>query len=510
MFHMNVKTTVVLLVALTMLASVATAGATSTYPSQEPGTRTITLYPAADNYPDSKYPILGTYGKMSFLYVGNSYDHVQDIWGSERIYIRFNVSDLPRGFSILKATLRLWQYYAPASEQTYEAHRVLGEWDEKTQNWDNQPRWDPTVTSEGTAPPQTEVAVEWDITKDVSGWYGGQLRNYGTMIKAAEEEVHLADASSGFWSREYPKTEWQPQLIVLLGSGTTTKYTVTVAVNGLPHGINSTITVDGHPYGSVSSGQRVDVPFGPGTHSISTTDIISASSTTRYRCNESELLVNGGGNYTFSYAPEYSATFSTEPSSYFETPANGWYPNATVLQLKRLERDVIVTGRMARIAFDGWYINSQKLVEAPGCTTCPGGTPTTILVDRPVTVEGRYRTEYYLNATSPIGKTEGSGWYASDSTASFSLDTTRVASEGVGGWLGLKRAFVRWDGSQNFLGLPTEPQGSIIMRGPATIEAIWQDDWSSVTVNLALLITFMFGGIVAVVVLRKRKVRLAR
>jgi hypothetical protein len=48
------------------------------------------------------------------------------------------------------------------------------------------------------------------------------------------------------------------------------------------------------------------------------------------------------------------------------------------------------------------------------------------------------------------------------------------------------------------------------MRGPATIEAIWQDDWSSVTVNLALLITFMFGGIVAVVVLRKRKVRLAR
>lgn len=291
---------------------------------------------------------------------------------------------------------------------------------------------------------------------------------------------------------------------MLLASGAKTQYTVTVGVNGLPHDFNSTITVDGHPYGLISAGQRVDVPFGPGTHSISTTDIITASSTTRYRCKESELLVNAGGNYTFSYEPEYSATFSTEPSSYFETPANGWYPNGTVLQLNRLERDVVVTGQMTRIAFDGWYVNSEKLVEAPGCTTCPGGTPTTIVVDKPVTVEGRYRTEYYLNVTSPIGKTEGSGWYASDSTANFSLDTTRVASEGISGWLGLKRAFIRWDGSQNFLGIPMEPQGSIIMRGPATIEAIWQDDWSSVTVNLALLITFILGVIVVGVVLRRR------
>ena len=56
----------------------------------------VTLYPVADNYADSKYPQLGMYGHMSFLYVGNSYDHVQNLWGSERIYIRFDLSVFPK------------------------------------------------------------------------------------------------------------------------------------------------------------------------------------------------------------------------------------------------------------------------------------------------------------------------------------------------------------------------------------------------------------------------------
>ena len=62
----------------------------------------ITLYAVADNYADSKYP-RSAYGHVSALYVGNSYDRAQDIWGSERIYIRFNVTELPKGHAILQA-----------------------------------------------------------------------------------------------------------------------------------------------------------------------------------------------------------------------------------------------------------------------------------------------------------------------------------------------------------------------------------------------------------------------
>ena len=171
---------------------------------------TVTLYPIADNYPDSKYPN-SRYGKVAGLYVGNSYDHAQNLWGSERIYIRFDLSQLPKDQAVFRATLRLWQFFAPQFDQVYEAHRVLKDWDEKTQNWRNQPSCDPAKTSETIAPALTEVPVEWDITSDVKAWYSGDNPNYGTMIKVAEEE-DVANASSGFWSNEYPVEEWKPRL----------------------------------------------------------------------------------------------------------------------------------------------------------------------------------------------------------------------------------------------------------------------------------------------------------
>ena len=145
------------------------------------GQATVALYPVADTYADSKYPS-SAYGRVPALYVGNSYDHAQDIWGSERIYIRFNLTELPKRRIIMQATLRLWQYYAPASEQTYEAHRVLGDWNETAENWNNQPPWASAKTSDAVGPPRREVAVEWDITSDVKAWYSGDAENYGTCL----------------------------------------------------------------------------------------------------------------------------------------------------------------------------------------------------------------------------------------------------------------------------------------------------------------------------------------
>jgi hypothetical protein len=72
------------------------------------------------------------------LYVGNSYDHAWYIWGSERICIRLDLSGFAKGKAIVHATLRLWQYYALGSEQEYEAYRVVGEWSEAAQDWENQ------------------------------------------------------------------------------------------------------------------------------------------------------------------------------------------------------------------------------------------------------------------------------------------------------------------------------------------------------------------------------------
>ena len=94
-----------LAVASVLLLSILLQGAASVSAQTK-----VVLYPTADSYADSKYPLM-TYGaRASFLYVGNSYDRSQSIWGYERIYIRFDLSTLPKEHEIQKATLVLWQY----------------------------------------------------------------------------------------------------------------------------------------------------------------------------------------------------------------------------------------------------------------------------------------------------------------------------------------------------------------------------------------------------------------
>jgi len=459
----------------------------------------ITLYPAADYYADSKFP-RSNYGggNASILYVGNSYDHVQDIWGSERIFILFDLTGLPKNHVILQATLRLWQTYAPAASQTYETYRVLGSWDEYTSNWNSQPPFASDKTSESVAPAQADVPVEWDITTDVKAWYGGEARNYGSMIRVAKEE-HVRDASSGFWSREYPvgsHEEWKPRLIVVLQGAPSSTYAVAIGTKGLPNALAYTIVVDGRVYKSASVGTEEKIIFGKGTtHSISVSNTVAGSPGVRYVCGDNRTDVSAEESLLFEYSVEYLVTFTMDPPGMFETSTGGWYPADTTLMAQRIGPDLTEVGLGTRLVFDGWYVNSQKL------TAEPAG----LVVSRPIALVGRYNTEYYLEVRSPIGNTEGSGWYLKDSVAQFSVDRATVSEEGFLGLLGLRRSFATWTGSANFLGVQETPQGSIVMKGPATIEAIWQEDWSSVFLSLGVLILTIVAITCATVISARRR-----
>jgi hypothetical protein len=440
----------------------------------------MVLYPVADGYPDGKYPN-SAYGKTAFLYVGNSYDHAQDIWGSERIYIRFDVKDLPKNHPIAKATLHLWQYYAPASSQTYETHRVLGYWNETTLNWKNQPSWAAGKTSEAIAPPQAEVPVEWDITQDVQAWYSGAARNYGTMIKVANEE-HAKDASSGFWSREYPvgsHEEWRPKLIVTFQESPTLTYVVSVSVSGVPGTFGVNVDVDGKQYATLHRPETANITFDRGTiHTVAVTGMIPDSPGVRYVCDANQTQVSNATSLVFSYAVEYLATFSGDSGKTFETPPTGWYRNGTILPIPRIGSDTYETAPGTRVVFDGTYLNGQRLATEPKEMT----------VNAPFTLELRYRTEYYLNVTSPVGETTGSGWYPADTVASFAIDRTMFPAQGFLGILGLKLLFEVWTGSGNFVGLPVEPRGSVAMKEATTITALWREDWSTLILNVAYLV----------------------
>ena len=461
------------------------------------GAATLTLYPVADNYADSKYPVLGHYGKNSVLYVGNSYDVAQNIWGSERIYIRFDLTGLPKSLRIIQATLWLWQFYAPKFDQTYEAHRVLGKWNETAQNWNNQPAWASEGTFEATAPNENEVGVQWDITRDVKAWYNGEAPNFGTMIKVTKEQK-VADASSGFWSREYPvdgHEEWKPKLIITFLGEETSGYSATVMIAGLGNGTASVVTIDGKEHGPLLSGQEEKFTFDRGTnHTISVSKLLSQAADARYRCDENQIWVSAETSHVFYYVTEYFVTFQMEPSGMFETPATGWYTSNQTLSVRRTGPDVSNPSPGVRLIFDGWYLNSEEMKTEP----------TAILVIGPTRVEGRYRTEYLLNVTSPIGKTQGSGWCAAGTVAVFSVDVRSVPAEGILGILGLRRSFVRWSGSDNLLGVPVEPEGSIVMKEATAIGAVWEYDYSSLIANLGVFLLVAVAACVVAILMRRR------
>jgi hypothetical protein len=117
-----------------------------------------------------------------------------------------------------------------------------------------------------------------------------------------------------------------------------------------------------------------------------------------------------------------------------------------------------------------------------------------------------YTAEYYVDVTSPIGKTEGSGWYANNTVASFSVDRGTVPAEGFLGMLGLKHSLVEWVGSDSFLGVSVGPAGSLVVRKPTSILAVWQDNWDSVLSNIAVLLALIaVAGVAVVLWVRKRR-----
>ncbi len=446
----------------------------------------ITLIAVADNYPDSKYP-KSAYGTRPVLYIGNSYDREQDIWGYERIFVRFDLSGLPKNHLIVQATLRLWQYYAPKSDQIYEAYRVLGDWDEVTQNWINQPPFSPARTSETIAPARTEVAVEWDLTSDVKAWYAGEAHNYGTMIKIATEE-RVRDASSGFWSREYPVDEWKPMLTVVLQSPS--EYAVAIEVAGLPKTTLSEITVDGNSSRPASPSRDQTIIFDRGTvHNITVSKLVAGQTGVRYMCEPNQIQVTTDTAHVFTYITEYFVKFLAEPSDMFAMAPAGWYKSGASLSLNRTGPDQLNRDPGVRLVFDGWYVNGERLAVEPR----------TLIVGDPMVIEGRYRTEYYLTVKSAIGKTDGSGWYTKDSVATFSVNSTQVPADGVLGWLGVTREFGQWIGSPNLASHPTAPRSVVTMREPTEVEALWVQGWSPLSGGGVLVLIVVAVGIAAIV-----------
>ena len=108
----------------------------------------------------------------------------------------------------------------------------------------------------------------------------------------------------------------------------------------------------------------------------------------------------------------------------------------------------------------------------------------TLTMDRPHIVAARYVTQYLLKIVTDYGDPKGEGWYNSGDIATYSVTTPY-------GFL-IQRVFVSWAGDVT----SSEPQGTLTMTRPYTIEARWRDDYTQI-VLASVLIAVLIAAILA-------------
>lgn len=90
-----------------------------------------------------------------------------------------------------------------------------------------------------------------------------------------------------------------------------------------------------------------------------------------------------------------------------------------------------------------------------------------ILVDGPKILKALWKTQFYVNVSSPIGEATGSGWYDKDAYANISIKPTTM------GFL-IREVFDKWTGSVS------SSNSTLIIKvdGPKNLVAVWRKDYS--------------------------------
>jgi len=119
-------------------------------------------------------------------------------------------------------------------------------------------------------------------------------------------------------------------------------------------------------------------------------------------------------------------------------------PGMHTLQIE----SVTYLNEQTRAVFVGWDDGSAEPVKQ-------------VVLDNDTLITAFYRTQYFVNATSPFGNVEGSGWYDANSTATVRVDLPFVRDSSV--------IFSHWEGDSN----DDYPRICVTVNSPRTARVVW-------------------------------------
>ncbi|MGB2693975.1 MAG: DNRLRE domain-containing protein, partial [Dehalococcoidia bacterium] len=137
--------------------------------------------PAEDTYVGSDQPTTN-YGSDADLIVEGKSNKIR------RTFLRFDLSSLPAGSTIVDASLTLCHLGNPeggAVGHTHELRTVTAAWSQGTVTWNTQPGASGTVTAQLTVP-SNATCVTLTVTDDVQAWASGAW-NYGWRLNDQDE-----------------------------------------------------------------------------------------------------------------------------------------------------------------------------------------------------------------------------------------------------------------------------------------------------------------------------------
>ena len=260
-------------------------------------------------------------------------------------------------------------------------------------------------------------------------------------------------------------------------------YPVSVQLSGVPQLYSATLLINGENEGSLPGSQvkTLNFPIGS-TNNITVDQYVLGVAGVRYYCPQNSMTVSSSGSYAFNYQTQYELITSTSPSGITPVGNGTWFNAASSAQTVQAPQMVPGSTAGVQYVFVNWVVDGRA----------QNGTQVSIPMTGPHNAIAVYKTQYLLTVNSPggLGSPQGSGYYDAGYTAQFSVTSPQ-------GYL-IQQVFVQWQG--DYTG--TTPQGSVVMNGPTTVNAVWVTSYMNLYIAGATGIAILI--IVLVVALRRR------